>query len=37
VVYLITSVLYARGVAAAFAGVVTWRWFGLPLSRRLEH
>jgi hypothetical protein len=41
VVYLITSVLYARGVAAAvaaaFAGVVTWLWFGLPLSRRLEH
>jgi hypothetical protein len=40
VVYLVTSVLYARGVAAAvaaaFAGVVTWLWFGLPLSRRLE-
>ncbi|HWC39772.1 MAG TPA: DUF6328 family protein [Acidimicrobiales bacterium] len=41
VVYLISSVLYSRGiaagVAAAFAGVVTWLWFGLPLSRRLEH
>jgi hypothetical protein len=40
VVYLITSVVYSRsvaaGVAAAFAGVVTWLWFGLPLSRRLE-
>ena len=41
VVYVITSVLYSRGVAAgvaaAIAGVVTWLWFGLPLSRRLEH
>jgi hypothetical protein len=40
VVYVITSVLYSRGVAAgvagAFAGVVTWLWFGLPLSRRLQ-
>jgi hypothetical protein len=40
VVYVITSVVYSRGVAAgvaaAFAGVVTWLWFGLPLSRRLQ-
>jgi hypothetical protein len=40
VVYVITSVLYsggvAAGVAAAIAGFVTWLWFGLPLSRRLE-
>jgi hypothetical protein len=40
VVYVITGVLYSRGVAAgvagAFAGVVAWLWFGLPLSRRLQ-
>lgn len=40
VVYVITSVLYSRGVAAgvaaAIAGVVSWLWFGLPLLRRLE-
>ena|SRR5437868_12513529 len=40
VVYVITSVVYTRGVgaavAAAMAGFVTWLWFGLPLSRRLE-
>jgi hypothetical protein len=41
VVYVITSVVYTRGVAAgvaaAMAGFVTLLWFGLPLSRRLEH
>ena len=40
VVYVITSFVYSRGVgagvAAAMAGVVTWLWFGLPLSRRIE-
>jgi predicted neutral ceramidase superfamily lipid hydrolase len=40
VIYLITSVVYSSGVGAgvagAFAGVVTWLWFGLPLSRRLK-
>jgi amino acid transporter len=40
VVYVVTSVVYSRGVAAGvaagMAGVVTWLWFGLPLSRRLE-
>jgi hypothetical protein len=40
VVYVITSVVYSRGVAAGvaagMAGFVTWLWFGLPLSRRLE-
>jgi hypothetical protein len=41
VVYVITSVVYGRGaaagVAAGMAGVVTWLWFGLPLSRRSDH
>lgn len=41
VVYVITSVVYssgaAAGVAAGMAGVVTWLWFGLPLSRRIDH
>ena len=41
VVYVITSVVYTRGVAAGvaagMAGFVTWLWFGLPLSRRLEN
>jgi hypothetical protein len=40
VVYVITSVIYsggvAAGVAAVMAAIVTWLWFGLPLSRRLE-
>ena len=40
VVYLITSVVFNRavaaGVAVAMAGFITWLWFGLPLARKLE-
>jgi hypothetical protein len=41
VVYVITSFVYSSGagagVAAGIAGVVTWLWFWLPLSRRSDH
>lgn len=40
VVYVISSVVYGRvvaaGVTAGIAAVVTWLWFGIPLSRKLE-
>lgn len=40
VVFLVTDLLYrsamGAGVAAALTGVMTWFWYGLPLSRRRQ-
>ncbi len=40
VVYLVTDVLYTDGVTAAVLaltiGLISWIWFGLPLSRELR-
>jgi amino acid transporter len=39
-IFVITDVLFgvpwAAAVAAIFAGVLVWLWYGLPLSRRLR-
>jgi membrane associated rhomboid family serine protease len=39
-IFVITDVLFgvpwAAAIAAIFAGVLVWLWYGLPLSRRIR-